>query len=380
MRLSHLIYALSLTSLLALGACGRDTGYLYEEKPVTHQEPLGETKLRDPYRQFIWQFNCPTSASPLPTPHAGPGELVLGGTGPHEIDRYRLQNTAMKVQGQICPPLDSQRDVVMVFDVSGSSSRSDPTNGHTCGRLDAFEAVLATVNWKSTRVGAITFDNEIQATSGSLFDSRDALVAELEKNTGSKLYDIICMDNSLTEYTSPLKEAGYMLGRGRELSSKELFFVSDGQPIDEKKAEAVADELRKRGIRINGRDYPVTIATVFLGNDSIGNDYLRNNYASLDMNGDPIHAAASDASRLEKILASMTSTNILAGSILKHGAKGSPIQQTLNVMPYISNYMFELPAFFLDPSQISDNYELTFEYWDSHMNKFSVTGTLNLKK
>lgn len=388
MHIARVLSAFALFGLLALGACGRDTGYLYEEKTVSHDEPMGQAKLRDPYRQFIWQFNCPTSSTPLPTPQAGPGELVFAGTGPHEIDRNRLQNTAMKVQGQICPPVDSQRDVVMVFDVSGSNESdiftrgSDPADrtNKTCGRLQAFEAVLATINWKSTRVGALTFDGNVVASSKGLIDSRDALVNALTDNGSKDLFSVLCHAGGGTLYENPLKEAGGMLARGRENTSKELFFVSDGEPTDKSRAEDVARDLRSPGVRINTRDYPVTIATVLLGKKAAADRYLRDNYASLDMNSIPIHANAAEASRLADILSKMNSENILAGSILKHGAKDSTITKTIDIMPYVQNYLFELPAFYLDPQQISDHYELTFEYWDSHMNKFSVTGSLVLKK
>ncbi len=383
MRLSKVLYALGLMSLISgLASCGRDTGYLYEEKPVQHDEPMGHTTLRDPYKQFIWQFNCPTSPTPLPTPQAGPGEIIFGGTGPHTIERFRLQNTAMKVQGQICPPIDSQRDVVMVFDASGSNSTTDPRDrtNKTCGRLQAFNAVLDTINWKSTKVGALTFSGSVLANSAELFDSRDALVTKLTNNGKKDIFDVICDEDGSTEYNDALKEAARMLGKGRENTSKELFFVSDGEPFDRFEAEGTADKLRNTGVRINGRNYPITIATVFLGTDTKASSYLRDNYASMDMNNDPIHANASDASRLADILAKMNSENILAGSLLKHGPKGGTVQQSIDIMPYVHNYLFELPAFYLDASQINDNYELTFEYWDSHMNKFSITGNLILKK
>lgn len=388
MQVSKAIYALGLIGFFGLAACGRDTGYLYEEKRVEHNEPMGKTTLRDPYKQFIWQFNCPTSANPLPTPPAGPGELIFAGTGPHEIDRYRLQNTAMKVQGQICPPVDSQRDVVMAFDVSGSTSTSDPSDrsNRTCGRLQAFEAVLATVNWKSTRVGALTFDSGflgnggVKTNSKGLFDSRDGLVNAITNNGKKNLFDVLCEEGGGTEYDPPLKEAAGMLAKGRENTSKEFFFVSDGEPTDGSKAEKTAKNLLSTGVRINGKNYPVTIATIFLGKDQRASNYMRDNYASMDMNNQPVHANAVDASKLAAILAKMNSENILAGGILKHGPESSTTVESIDIMPYVKNYLFELPAFYLDPSQIKDKYELTFEYWDSHMNKFSVTGTLNLRK
>lgn len=382
MQVSKALYALGLIGLLGLGACGRDTGYLYEERRVEHQEPMGQTTLRDPYKQFIWQFNCPTSPNPLPTPPAGPGEIIFAGTGPHEIDRFRLQNTAMKVQGQICPPVDSQRDVVMAFDVSGSTMDSDPRDrtNQTCGRLQAFEAVLATVNWKSTRVGALTFDSGIKANSKGLFDSRDALVNAITDNGKKKIFDVLCQEGGGTEYNPPLKEAAGLLAKGRENTSKEFFFVSDGEPTDGNAAEKTADNLRNTGVRINARNYPVTIATIFLGDSQKASDYMRDNYASMDMNNAPIHAKAVEASKLAAILAKMNSENVLAGSILKHGPKDGTTIESIDIMPYVKNYMFELPAFYLDPGQIKDHYELTFEYWDSHMNKFSITGTLVLKR
>lgn len=380
MRFSSPLLALSALMLTTqfLG-CGRDTGYLYEQAPVRHEEPRGQARLNS-YNKLTWLFPCTTSKSPMEVPPASQDEFVFSGEGSHSLVRSKLDNTTVVIKGQICPPAESNRDMVMIFDASGSMRDNDPTKGQTCGRLQSFEAIMQKVNWKTTKVGALTFSDGIRRTSKSLFSSRDDLVKSLTNNGKDKLYKILCDENMGTQYDSALEEGERMLSSAREYASKEMFFITDGEPTDKHDAEERAKRLHDKGIFVNGKPQPVAIATIFLGKDTKASDYLRDAYASLDMNRQPIHANVQDADKLATTLEKMSGDNKLAGSNLTLGATGQGSQpQTIDLMPHINNLYFELPPFMLSASQFEGDYALKLEYWDSHMNRFLMNGKLILE-
>lgn len=380
------IRQLASVCMLIVGAacisqCGRDTGYLYENKPVQHMEPPGVPSLAG-FNRLTWLFHCPGAATTRVPREPLEGETIVDGESVYKMKRSDLQNTAVYIQGEVCAPEQAKRDVVMVFDVSGSMMTNDPLNAakKSCGRLDSFEAFMSTVNWQTTQVGLLTFSDVLEDSSRQMYGSRDDLVNALTLGGKKQLTDVVCNDTGTTGYEPAFREAEKMFMISRPQASKEIFFVSDGEPFDRSQAERTALDLKTRGVWVQGTFYPVTIATVMLGNDQRASDYLRDNYASLDINQTPIHASVRDAGKLAETLKKMSGGATLVGSSITHGQTSATNPTVVDVMPYLSDLKFELPPFVIDNKTVSqDDYEIKLQYWDSYRHRYIFKGKLELQ-
>ena len=108
------------------------------------------------------------------------------------------------------------------------------------------------------------------------------------------------------------------------------------------------------------------------GDDTI----LKNQIASVDPTGAPIHANASTADSLATILTRMAE-NRLIGSTLTHGGDAGEPQMVVDLMPVLHNFEFEIGPFELQLDRDQKNYQVTLDYWDSHQNKVTLNGALH---
>lgn len=379
--------------LLQLISCGRDNGYLYRNEPVKHTEDMGvtnpdvypkETPPPPPITPDVsWVFRCPQNTTPRPIPSPGPHTISFEGPGPHTLAQHSFDGINVSIFAEVCEPDSIRRDMVIVLDTSGSMNDvifgggNDPYKHGSCGRLEAFNAILDTINWNTTRVGALTFSDGVNDSSATLFSTRAGLIDSLTSGGRTQLPDVICGGFGSTAYEPPLKAAQFMLEGGQQLSTKEIFFVTDGEPSDDADkvlAENRAKALKTQGVKVNNKNYLVTIATIMLGTDNDANVYLRDHFPSIDVNKNPIHAHVKDAQQLATTLLKM-SENLLVGTSIQHGEPGK-LGSMIDAMPYLSNGLVTLPSFRLSNTVTGKEYEVHFDYWDSHLNKTQMLGKL----
>lgn len=390
LKLSSLTRA-PLLAVLVLAACGEsaqqdselssaDSGF--DLAAAGAGEARSDGVLERLYDGVTWIFQCPTE--PMPVPPAGGNSLVLVDAGPHPYLRQRLVDVPVTVKGKICPTERMNRDGIFVIDVSGSMATedplkpidpADPQGPKTCGRLDALNAILDRLPAGTANFGIVTFDTSVIKSSSRLFSDKTALIADITNNGAVGIVNVACANGGGTSYAAGLRRAKELFLASRQYATKEIYFLSDGAPSDTSAAVALANELKNVGIPINGQNKTATIATVMLGtaNDSV----LRTQIASLDVAGAPIHAVAANAGDLARILDGLAD-NHLEGSHLQHGGTGAA-PTTVDIMQYLNptTREFTLPTMNLNIDLMQPAYELHFEYWDSHRNRFTIIGKLN---
>jgi hypothetical protein len=219
----------------------------------------------------------------------------------------------------------------------------------------------------------VTFNTEVAAQSTTLYDNAQALFAAVAP-TGN-IADVVCLQEGSTNYNRALTRAGQLLAAGRPGASKELYFVSDGQPNGGQDGVAVADSLKKTGVSVGGRNIPVTIGAIMLkGADTVLQQYI----ASLDLQGKPIYAFAGQAQDLAKILTQLAN-NAIVSATLKYRFLGESSFTTVNVFDHLQGLDFTLPPMTIPTKDGLPGLEVIYEYVDKLGQKFTSSGRLILK-
>jgi hypothetical protein len=313
-------------------------------------------------------------------PPAGAGELNLEGPGPFTAIRERFFGVPVNVIGRLCAPALLDRDVVFVSDVSGSMLRSDPivnTSGAPrCGRLDALDAALAALP-STVQFAIATFDDAQEAASDRFYATKDELYAQIGGGSAADAYQAVCAGIGGTSYTAGLGLAQDLFEtQGRNGATKEVFFLTDGEPTDaETSITALADDLKQNGVAVGGgASQQVSIATVMLGAAS---DVFLRTIASTDQaTGQPVHGTASTANQLASIFEGLAGAAI-AGATLTHGGNSSSAGNNIDVLAYATNYQFTLPPFTLSLDLEQRSYVLDLESWDTRNQRTTVLGQID---
>ena len=298
----------------------------------------------------------------------------------------------VKIHGRVCPWKLVHRNVTFIVDVSGSMADTDPevvvklldgTAAKTCGRMDALEALLAKMPPGMTKFSVATYDSAIVKFSTHLFDNRTDLYADLLRGEPAtvKIKDVICRAGLGTTYKIGLDKAKAMLLTGEAAATKEIIFLSDGEPSDSRPTIlATTNDFKTNGVLIGGRRQSISIATVLLGT-AVTSDILKS-MASVDNSVSPpmpIFAKAANASDLADVLGRMIDNNKLQGSRVIHsGDTPSLPRSTVNVFPMLdSRSQFVTPEFGLTIERGQLNYNMDFEYWDTMQNRSSFAGSIH---
>jgi hypothetical protein len=203
-----------------------------------------------------------------------------------------------------------------------------------------------------------------------MFDSQAALFADLAP--GGNIADVLCNATGDTNYQAALVKAGEILTAGRPLATKEIYFVSDGQPNGGEEGVAEADTLKNVGVNVGSDFLTVTIATVMLG----GTDQiLEQQIASKDPSGKPLHAYVAQTSQLTKVLTDLAANGIAGGSI-KYRPIGTTQYTTLSLLDHVQGFDFTLPSISIGMDQAPNGLEVLLEYYDRHDNRYSSGGKL----
>ena len=377
------------TAWLACVSCGNDAGLKgssgiqsgpqavpdpVEEEDAKPRTPKPRTEpdtAKNQYAQLRWFWQCESAPVPTPAP-SGPDELVIEGTGPHEFAPEQLDGAPLVFEGNVCEPKALPRDIVFVVDTSGSMQQNDPRIGTSCGRLMAIDAVLASLpTGGQARIGLVTFNTDLDRNSTALFENGPTLYADL--GAGGSVADVVCNANGGTNYDAGITKAEQLFSlAGRAEATKEIYFISDGQPNVGAEGILQAQRLKTVGVAVGADVIPVMIATIMLaGTDTV----LENLIASRGPDGRPLHAFASQTGELTKALATLIN-NELEGAELAWRPIGTDDWQTTKLLEQLQGFSFVLPSINIDYSQAPQGLEVRYEFFDKHDNRYTTGGQL----
>lgn len=356
-----------------LGSGGDDDGDAVGDEYDSDKDGDGENDFDANKRrasQLTWFWQCESAPVPVPAP-ASPNEIVIAGAGPHQFSPKQLDGAPLVFTGKICEPEEFKRDIVFVIDTSGSMNENDPRVGDSCGRLTAIDTVVRSLVPGSFRVGLVTFNGALDRFSTGLFESADALFSNLA-GTG-KLADVVCNANSGTNYDAGLSKAAELFQTaGQTKATKEVYFVSDGQPNFGVEGIAQANLLKTNGVNIGGQMQPLTIATIMLsGTDTVLERFI----ASQGPNGKPLHAYVAQTSELTKAL-SILVKNEVAAAQLAWRPIGSADWQKSDLLQNLQGFNFTLPSVTINYEEARQGLEVLYEYFDKHNARFVTEGKL----
>lgn len=321
---------------------------------------------------LTWFWQCDAAPGPAPVPVSADDVVVVGNTSATEFNAARFAGVPMTVQGEICP-LETQRDIVFVIDVSGSmngvNQANDPRAGNNCGRLEAMQSVInSAMQGASARFAGVTFSNAVNSVSAAFANSIDGVFSGNLANT-------VCAAGGGTNYTASLERAEQLLAAARSSASKEIYFLTDGQP-DNGGADpinnpvingvAVAERLRAAG---------VTIVTVMLGADASGDNHLRTKISSTSPSGDLLHANVANASQLASTMTRLAQNDVSIGEV-RYRAIGESDWSSYDLLGARSGNRFELPEMIIDVAEAPYGLEMEYSYRDRRGKTYSSSGAI----
>jgi hypothetical protein len=378
---------LVVTAFLALTACGAETDFagsngkrggedavVKDDSEAPGTETPAEPPIENPiptdtpYAALTWFWECDSTPGGAPTAK-NDEEVVLKGTGPHAFYPGQLKGTPITFSGKLCQPAAVPRDILFVIDVSGSMQDNDPRIGNSCGRLAAIQQVIASLVGTDARYGLVAFSSTA-VNSPSYYQTEAELFTAMGAPINSA--DVACAFISGTNYDAALSSAQLLLPQGRAGATKEIYFVSDGQPDFGSEGIARASTMKATGVTIGADTMPLTIATIMLG----GTDtVLENSIASRDSGGKALHAYVAQTGDLAQVLTGLTANSIEGGD-LSYRAIGSSNWTKLDLMSHLQGFDFTLPSISIDSDGAPEGLEVKYEYFDKRGNRFESGGKL----
>jgi len=303
-------------------------------------------------RNLAWLWPC--EGQELTPPE---GITTIEGAGDFVIETDGISPVTLNIQGGVCPPASTHRDISIVVDVSesmfsrflGIPRGNDPLRNRSCGRLRAAQAVVDSLN-KDDRVSLVTFDSGVRS-------STSYLSAEDFKKSSFLSSDVLCYPGTNTNYGAALKRVETILEDSRKHSFKEIYFISDGES-----ASGQPEAARIRSV--------ATIATLMLKGDDAS---LKANIASKDANGAPMHRKVSEAEQLADALKTLSVSNLISGGFAV--SYGENIEQEIDLN--LSNgAIFDLDPMIIDPALYPNGLEFSTEFVDSLGRSYGGASTI----
>lgn len=312
-------------------------------------------------------------------PVAGSNEIVVSGQGSHSLSsKYLDKKLSLRFAGEVCDVQGLPRDIVFVVDVSGSMggvNGNDPIVNGTCGRRIAIESVVASAGENSgVRYGIVTFSSNVVAKSSAMQPSIAALTNDILSAAGkTQINDVLCAAISGTNYDAGLKGVNQVFSSGRANAVKELYFVSDGAPDPGNEGKPAAAALRTTGVTVGGKTTPVMIATTMLGTED--DSILKNDIASKDANGAPIHARVDRASDLADTLKTLSNNRLVDGNVT-YGVKGQTQKATVSLIQFLKSPTYMSDKASLDSTTFQGGIDIQIQFKDKASNVDQKTGTI----
>jgi uncharacterized protein YegL len=335
-----------------------------DSHPDVKSEPE-EEELHLVEKGIEWFWQCETAPVSLPS-ELSSGKTLIEGTGPHKLPKPHGDQLSLHVSGFLCPPITSKRDVVVVVDVSSSTTETDPgakTNRgapvkpRECERKRAVKALLTQLGKQATvNVGFVTFSSNVKYASTKLIPATNLGEADYDG-------DSLCAATGSTNYADALRRASQLLDLGRQEAIKEIYFVTDGEPDSEEESREAAADVRTKA----------TLATIMFGDGDP--DHLKNEVASKDDGGNPIHATVTDVKNLASALENLSKSVPVKGSF-KYKPRNAQDWREADLWQFVHNGVFDITALALDPREFGSGISFAYTYEDNRGNKMTSSGEI----
>ncbi len=326
-----------------------------KSKPIVTEDDV----IIAPAGNLLWLWECNNTARPAEL--TANDDVKIWGMGEHTVQRTD-RSFPLEISGPVCNPLSGVRDVVFIADVSssmgglGGADRKD-SNGN-CGRKRAVEKVINSMPTDGrARVAVMTFGRDVKKNSGG-FISIEAAKQNFVKS------DILCAAIDTTNYKAPLQLAINYFKTARPGATREIYFISDGEPgSDDTNGSAAAKILREQ--------YGVTIATMMIkGDDTV----LINHIASRDVKNQPMHTKVDNADQLVAAIGGLSERRV-SGAKVRLRAIGDDIWDERGVnLNEGAEFSWSVPEF--NASLFPEGLEFELDYWDQHDRHYGGKGKL----
>jgi uncharacterized protein YegL len=295
---------------------------------------------------WLWPCNGQT----LEVPTTG---VTIEGTGEFQLDVQDDLEINLMITGGYCEPTTADRDVVFAVDISSSMRTNDRRRNNSCGRLQAIDAVLDTLE-PTDQVGLVTFDSRVR-TSIPLQS-----VADFRANPDYS-YRTLCVGRGNTNFRNALEGTQNILSKARAQSFQEIYFLSDGE--NSTGAEEAAS-LRQQA----------TIATFGLkGSDKQLSEVI----ASKDKNGAPLHRKVADAGDLAAAFKDMSISKLVSGSLAVGHFGGDP-EDSYEVDPTVGE-LFTIPKITITKAEYPEGMAFDLEYVDDRGRAYGGSASITWK-
>ena len=319
-------------------------------------------------QRLAWHFPCETGGAWTW------GEHNFTGQGIYSKNMSYVESLSLTVSGVLCDIRYLPRDVVFVIDTSSSMSHNDPTaEDGSCLRSRAMDRMAAYLSrFDNARVGLVTYNSFVRAMSDHLVPAADFYANYLAQR--ERMQNLLCYSNYYTNYKRALLKTEKLLQTGRTDSFREIYFFSDGEPL-----ESIFTLENPAGLHIAKRlRQHATIATVGLGKTGI----LKEKIASR-INGVPLHRQAENLGELFALLRDLVQTKNVGAELAYRylGAEEEYVIDILRETGVQADEFFQLePLLFsidADDPQKNKGIAIDINYWDSNGNTYSASGELH---
>lgn len=284
----------------------------------------------------------------------------IRGDGTHNVPMTDDDTLSVSLRGTVCQPATQPRDIVFVIDTSQSMHQNDRYSGGTCGRAEAVASVINNIRHpEKTRIGLVTFGSSVTETTGRLL-AYDQFVSSMFYQES-----ILCESDGNTSYRAALAQSVAILSSSQPQSSREVYFISDGEPSTGQSGIEEASILKDP----NGIN--ATIATMMVD----GHDSALKSIASVDSYGAPMHAKTDNAHELAEIIKDLSDSEIIDSRIRYRGI-GSLYWTEENLNDFTDGVAFDVPMENIRLSDYPNGLEIEVEYIDSRTRSFIERGSL----
>lgn len=387
------LWILSATVALMTWTCGNAVDFAAQTgHRTTVPPPQSSPEVPIPASSVTWLWQCQPGGDPVQ--QLGAGEFKVHGGGDFHLAINPRKPLQLTFNGDFCPSQNMKRDIVFLIDVSGSMHDNDKGDSHldpdlqsettptTCNRYVALKKTIEQFPTNGfIQFGVVTFDDAVDFKSSKLFSSENEFMEDVSPvNPAGDL----CKWDGATNYTKALQGAGELLAKGRPDATKEIFFVTDGEPFggDNEIVDGIdaAKALKGKGVTVGGNTIPVTIATFMLDNGDP--KILKNDIASTDQDNKPLHVDVGQSQKLAETLAILAINKIMKARLKIRPSCEVPDDTcdhkwtVLDIPPPTKDLNFGLAPLQLDIGSYANGLEVSYEIWDRLSHKYENHGTL----
>lgn len=342
-------------------------------KEVEPAEPVGKITVSalnksKTKQRLAWHFPCKEGETWTWREHDFTGQGIFS------KNMHSTKALELTISGILCDTRYMPRDVVFVIDTSSSMQHNDPVAiDGSCARSRAMDRMVAYLSrFDNAKVGLVTYNSHVSVMHDRLVPATDFHHDYMSMQ--GRMQEFLCYANFYTNYRRALLQTEKLLNTGRTNSFREIYFFSDGEPMESIFAFENPDGLYvAKRLRKNA-----TIATIGLGKTGI----LKEDIASR-VNGKPLHRQAERLSELFPLLQELVQTKNI-GAELTYRYLGTDERYTIDIRQEtgaLENEFFQLePLLFsvdADDPQKNKGIAIEIKYWDNNGNTYYANSELH---